>query len=139
MNKQDYQDDGLDLVWEDHIARCDKLNLTLAEGFGFKYFNTPTIGFRGISYECGWLSPDGVAHSDAPDFTQSPSACFKWIEPELYRRRYRYRLIRLQDGHLMEITKPNHSWAEIVAHASHPEVAMAFCLAVEKLIDGGKK
>jgi len=72
-----------------------------------------------------------------PDFPNDLNACFDWIEPELYRRGYRYQLSRLQHGHMTHIIKSStKGWVDIVAFAFDDEKpATAFCKAIEQMLD----
>ena len=78
---------------------------------------------------------DKIYLSFVPDFPNDLNSCFKFLEPELYRRGLRYQLNRLQDGHLAEIFKPSKGWSDCVAYAVDENPAMAFCKAVEILME----
>jgi len=111
-----------------------ELNKKLAEWRGFQ--QAPNGGYVCDSWE---TYPSSILLDDLPNFPESLDACFEWLEPELFRRGYRYRLTRLQDGHKMEIIKPNEDdWAEIVASVLEPEASLAFAKAIEQLIDKGE-
>lgn len=79
-------------------------------------------------------------HENLPIFTESLDACFRWLVPGLYQ------FTSLPDvnfccpynedeGYLCSVV--DDSGGEILASAGAETPALAFCLAVEKLIDGG--
>lgn len=71
-------------------------------------------------------------------FDESLDACFGWLEPELYKRGYRYELKRVEAGHLMVIFKLSRTnWAEWVVMEIEDTAALAFATAVGRLIDEG--
>ncbi|KKL51636.1 hypothetical protein LCGC14_2293490 [marine sediment metagenome] len=106
-----------------------ELNKKLAEWAGFKYIYQATNG--------GWYYYEyqGGEPKPIPNFTESLDACFKHLEPELYRRGYRYQLTRLQDGHRMYIYKFRKGWGEPFISSLQETASLAFCDAVEKLIE----
>ena len=123
----------------------DKLNEKLLEFAGFKHFTDKLIvGFRGISYENGWIYPDGYAHLDPPNFTKSLDACFKWLMPKLTKE---YIELEIHCDYLVK----SDSWnvallagfyypgepKHLISVANSKDIALAFCLAIEKLIDEG--
>lgn len=101
----------------------DKDKIKILEWLGFK----PNVHFS------WWETPHGSAYIDDLDLN-SLDFCFKWLEPELYRRGFRYQLTRLQDGHRAIIFAPGKAWADIVADAVAEKPATAFCKAIEQLI-----
>lgn len=70
-----------------------------------------------------------------PNFTESLDACFKWLEPKLSN----YNMCKgLEPGkpvfgqHIAEVWSLTHGYSK--AYSKEP--ALAFCLAIEKLMDG---
>lgn len=108
-----------------------ELNKKLAEWVGF-HKRQPEISVD-------WWRPDGQYEGSClPDFPHSLDACFKWLVPKLNEQALRIRLINQPVGgntffcaiggkHLA------HGWAEAET------LAIALCLAIEKLIDGKKE
>ena len=82
-----------------------------------------------------WFYPNGRQLKVFEEPELDLNACFKWLEPELYRRGLRYSLKRLQAGHLAEIFKPSKGWSDCVAYAVDEKPATAFCKAVEQLME----
>lgn len=116
----------------------NELNKKLAEFAGLHFFpECECIRVKGICWgEDGrTYGVDGKHHFVLPRFTDSLNACFEHIEPELYRRGLRYHLTRLQDGHMAEIVEPSKAWADVVAYAVDEKPAIAFCKAVEILME----
>ena len=107
-----------------------ELNKKLAEWVGFHKIE-PNISVD-------WWRPDGHHEgSKLPSFTQSLDACFKWLEPELYRRGYAYLLYRVKGSkHGAIIGKQDEDG---ITNPYVKEIAetpvLALCLTVEKLID----
>jgi len=89
-----------------------ELNKKLAEWAGFKYDDW-----------LGWIYPDGENFDELPDFPNDLNACFKWLVPNIK-----------DDITRMEVLI---SWAYEIYTLENPP-ALALCLAIEKLIDGGK-
>ena len=117
----------------------NELNKKLAEFARLQFFpECECIRVKGICWgeDERTHGVDGKHHFVLPRFTESTDACFTWLEPELYRRGLRYQLTRLQDGHRATIFKPSKTgWADIVADAVADKTALAFCKAVEILME----
>ena len=108
-------------------------NRKLAEWAGFRQ----VVGYWQVKWqEVTWEYPDGDYCPDdsLPNFTQSLDACFKWLVPKLLATH--------------EVTL--HHWdkweADLFAKVplsldsgvvTAETLALALCLAIEKLIDGG--
>ena len=129
----------------------DKLNKKLAEWAGFEYVNEPYWVFKAHPnyepfevYGARWVTPDGRAASyKLPDFTNSLDACFKWLVPKLRELKWK---LRLGCG---DLSGKFHTqlicWEKEYVRQTRPIIsvydkdnpALALCLAIEKLIDGG--
>ena len=66
-----------------------------------------------------------IERIDQPNFTQSLDACFKWLVPEAHNK-----LGDIKFYNLMA------HWIRDTIYGKEP--ALILCLAIEKLIDGGK-
>ena len=86
-----------------------------------------------------WVFPDGTIKDEPPDFTDPVwgiAYCFKWLVPKLYELSYYYEILQWNEGqHKAIINKRTIEWATTASDAIDKEVAMAFCLAIEKLIE----
>lgn len=100
----------------------EELNRKLAEFAGFTYDI--------FIYQRHWKAPDGSSMEELPNFTSSLDACFKWLVPAVGRSKDIEAERRQMVGNLLM------SWARDVAFLGE-EPALALCLAIEKLIDGG--
>jgi len=108
-----------------------ELNIKLAEWAGFE-FNDDWASDR------PYKSPDGVILYSWKPLTQSLDACFKWLVPKL-----------IEQGCYIQLNTGNYWQAEIWERAligrqgrylSDAETpALAFCKAIEKLIDAESK
>lgn len=89
-----------------------------------------------IYYRTTYNEPDREWNiKRVPDFEHDPNACFEHLEPELYRRGFRYQLTRVQDGHKAIIFGTSKTWAKIVALGFDEKPATAFSKAVEELME----
>ena len=111
-----------------------KLTRKLAEGAGFKLI--PRFGGTDMS-ETVWRYPDGSCYEALPNFTKSLDACFKWLVPKILR--LEYSVIITQDlGRAIGYIRPLQVGRQFDA-VDNKNPALALCLAIEKLIDGGKQ
>lgn len=121
----------------------DKLKKKLAEWAGFKEGKEP----RGIDdalagYRFCWVYPDYSRHNYLPDFPNDLNACFKWLVPKLYS------IIQVEE--ISFAKEHNQDLAMVLwwtgdhavdtygcgVYSAHAEtLALALCLAIEKLID----
>jgi len=118
-----------------------ELNKKLAEWAGFKWrqFEHP-IKVWGEEWEGAWFHLDipelPIPKESLPNFTNSLDACFKWLVPKFYR----YWMTRTNNckEHRFEF-----SWGDadgfVFYYAEAETPALALCLAIEKLIEGGKQ
>ena len=95
-----------------------ELNKKLAEWAGWKY-DEPSDG---------WWKPTGHYDGRQPNFTQSLDACFKWLVPRLWICD-----IRLEEGIFWFVRVAHPDYGE--GKADGEDLALALCLAIEKLID----
>jgi hypothetical protein len=99
-----------------------ELNKKLAEWAGFK-----DTGHR-------WLNPDGGKCITEPSFTHSLDACFKWLwkelEPTVESLNLSVNIAPSGDVFWNCCIKEEYQVA-----STNETPAMAFCLAIEKLID----
>lgn len=109
-----------------------KLNEKLAKWAGFRQL---PVGKSGFHWErCqrvgNWMPPEETdtwqSRDHLPNFTDSLDACFKWLVPKLYPSKL--------DKLGLEALVNNAICDSIENKCS---VALALCLAIEKLIDGG--
>ena len=85
------------------------------------------------------FSVENISHGVYPNFTQSLNACEKWLFPKLYEQGYYYNLLQWNEGqHKAIINKRTAEWVVTASDAVAETPALTFCLAVEKIIDGGK-
>ena len=108
----------------------EEKNTKLAEWAGW------TQEFR--IYSMCWVDPNGDGHDfQQPNFTKSPDACCKWLMPKVLEE---YDItIYTDDGYYFAQIREKSS-NKIVADSvvGQLELAPALCLAIEKLIAGGK-
>lgn len=87
-----------------------------------------------------WEAPNGVKYPTAPDFTHDLNACEKWIWPKL-RKAINVEDISFGEDycHILWWTgEPKTDSYGCGVYAGEGEPAMAFCLAVEKLMEAKK-
>lgn len=116
----------------------NELNKRMAEFARLQFFpECECIRVKGICWgeDERTYGVDGKHHFVLPRFTDSTDACLEHLEPELYRRGLRYSLTRLQDGHKAIIFGTSKTWAKIVALGFDEKPAIAFCKAVEELME----
>jgi len=114
-----------------------KLNEKLLKFAGFReadikkryYF---TIGGERASK---WYRPDSEYASKPPNFPASLDACFKWLVPKLQERGLLFNF-SVRDTTIVRIYSQPY---EALAATEDKNSALAFCLAIEKLIEGDKK
>ena len=114
----------------------NKLNEKLAKWAGFVRDDvTPCTLARGFKPSPMWIFPDGDFDAVPPDFCNDLNACFKWLAPKL-------------EGVLLQYKPATRGWPAIVyaeatmldpmhsawAKAGENEMALALCLAIEKVI-----
>jgi len=119
-----------------------ELSKKLAEWAGFegRYVNRYEVG-GGTGVYAGWEYPNGVHRLRPPSFTQSLDACFKWLVPEAQKRDINLRIVVSVQGlsttveifgsNLFDDDYPTKK----LAWAMDEIPALAFCKAIEKLID----
>ena len=103
--------------------------------------NVKLLKFAGFTQQkegTGWIYPDGTFCYDVPVFTCSLDACFKWLWPKLKGRNKAIYFAFEGDGLCtceIEISgfMEQPYGASESAKDSTPE--LAFCVALEKLID----
>jgi len=105
-----------------------ELNKKLAEWAGF-------ILWKGSLY---WY-PDNTGAKRLPTLTSSLDACFKWLEPKLEHYSVWHGAPRVTN----QPPLGEHNAEVWIGHSygyghSKDSIALALCLAIEKLIDGGK-
>jgi len=102
------------------------------------------LEWAGFKYDIwkGWIYPDGENFDEPPNLIESLDACFRWLVPKLYE------FISLPDiNFCMPFDENEGCLATIVddipggplSEAEAKTPALAFCLAVEKLIDSMKE
>ena len=107
-----------------------ELNRKLAEWAGFKEANIK----KHFYWEIGgnrmpkWKEPEHDCHIKLPKFTRSLDACFKWLVPKL---KSGVTVYASTDGYSAYLGLHDYESEET------KEPALALCLAIEKLIDGG--
>ena len=69
------------------------------------------------------------------NYTQSLDACFKWLVPKLSMTRLAYKYYLCSMTYEATVWAKDGIWRE---GWSEDNAALALCLAIEKLIDGGK-
>lgn len=121
----------------------NELNKKLLERAGFK--RTSNDYAKEVGQQA-WLYPDGEwdLERDLPDFTESLDACFEWLVPKVSLNGECTVFLRLCDGkgwtklgwicHIKDTTP----FTRIGMVEGIKDPALAFCLAIEKLIDGEK-
>jgi len=117
----------------------DELNKKLAEWAGF--IEMEDI-YKGNRYTVGWEYPDDSELGKLPNFTKSLDACFKWLVPKLYKQyinpielKVLCPLANCPDFWVVDISTQHES----IESANGKSFALAFCLALEKLIDSEER
>ena len=122
----------------------EELNKKLAKWVGFKEVKSKDC--YAPQTEHGKAHPDSICHieypdigicTEFPDFTDSLDACFKWLVPQLNNS-------ELTSFHKSSLTPKYHFICGAITDGntywSYGETpALALCLAIERLIDGGKQ
>ena len=119
----------------------EELNRKLAEWRGFTWYDEP-CPYEGCSGHCGWRYPDGttihpLGMRGLPDFTNSLDACFKWLVLDNCSVCFNH----ANSSVVCMLTIPRvkrYGSDTCIGKAGEGEDALALCLAIEKLIDGGK-
>ncbi len=131
----------------------NELNKKLAEWAGFNLIDTQFYehSFGNSEVEL-WLEPSGLtAQGGVPNFTQSLDACFKWLVPKVLEEHTiieSYSFKQESGLYYSETCVWNRDERQLkgklVGKAFIQDFdleranALAPCLAIEKLIDGGK-
>lgn len=116
------------------------LNKKLAEWVGFRWEHLTCSKHSPELCHWAWVMPDGVEASrdyDLPNFIQSLDACFTWLMPKVDS----WRVVIYQNaagGYTSYVDSKCkcRMWEETLSFAETP--ALALCLAIEKMIDGGQ-
>ena len=113
-----------------------ELNIKLAEWVGFKWIDK-VAPISPTEFQIGFWQKDNQNYlPEDIEFTNSLDACFKNLEPELRKRGWHYELLSWNgDMHKAIIIKPTKTWAKIMSEAIAETASLAFCGALEKLID----
>ncbi len=118
-----------------------ELNKKLAEWAGFE-FGTGTVDFPDIGVTevvDGWHYPNktfvpkwATMDGGLPNFPESLDACFKWLVPKLGSKDL---LIWIRCDNIPRVTITDAIKDEVLITVLGKELALALCLAIEKLID----
>ncbi len=82
-----------------------------------------------------WSYPDGVTvDNGVPYFPEDETACFKWLVPKVVRLGYEVRIITAFEGYVVGVLRHNLNDCEVAASDNDTKAALAFCLAIQKLI-----
>lgn len=123
----------------------EKLNRKLAEWAGFIRVDAvaPINATEFATWY--WNDPTGAAYlPEEVNFTESPDARFEWLVPKL---RGLYKDVKVSfwyariavDHEICEIEAWTEEGKSYICREGGKSSALAFCLAVEKLIDGEVK
>jgi len=107
-----------------------ELNKKLAEWRGFTIgdYPEPTIE----DGEQAWFDPNGMFYSGLDNFIHFPhslDACFKWLVP--------LAVVKLANINLSTIKEATQKLFQLWTEQDATSHALALCLAIEKMIDGG--
>ena len=83
-----------------------------------------------------WEEPGKEWHIKLPNFARSMDACIKWLVPEAIKRFGALDVYYAFCDAMYEAIEKKEFSTEKALYDGKP--ALAFCLAIEKLIDGGK-
>jgi len=109
----------------------EELNKKLADWAGF----TEVVAKGTLTIKV-WKDPQGREDMCNPNFTESLDACFKWLVLKLICTA-NYSIIITQNlGQCIGYVRPLQGGKQYDAVDNH-NPALALCLAIEKLIDGG--
>ena len=90
-----------------------------------------------------WVDPlEGGHEEEPPNFPESLDACFEWLVPKLFEKGYWIKADHSHSQYHSEshtYTLGRHIFTGSEVTVSNEKPAVAFCLAVEQLIDGEKK
>ena len=115
------------------IVDKEALNKKLAEWAGFEEAKDREDGHL---YTIGWEYPDDSKLGKLPNFTESLDDCFKWLVPKLQNKGQVIELIAYEHKRFgFVVTSVLENKTLVVIRNDNP--ALALCLAIEKLIDGG--
>jgi len=95
--------------------------------------NKKLAEWRGWEYDIwkGWICPDtGENFDEAPNFPESLDACFKWLVPVWIDKIMIEQECSSDFAYAILFKK----WLQEL-ELNIPHAALAFCLAIEKLID----
>jgi hypothetical protein len=118
------------------------LNQKIAEWCGFKF-----VSFKNCERStqedknkhgdslCHVEAPDGVITDAPPDFTSSLDALFKWAVPKLQLEGLVISLIAYEYSGFGCLITPFLAQEPLIERRNSESPALAFCLALEKLID----
>ncbi len=113
-----------------------KLNKKLAEWAGFR-----RIPYQDCEDGKAWGYPDSSEWDyewDLPNFTDSLDACFEWLVPKLEQKGYKYELCATTSPTQHRVAIRDRGFSLVGRLQWNDDPALAFCLAIEKLIDGEK-
>ena len=86
-----------------------------------------------------WAPPHGFRDpvGPVPDFTADLNACFKWLVPKANSKRFSVEIWAGDNGRVSVDVAPSLSMNGRLCNSYNDEhnPALAFCLAIEKLID----
>ena len=117
-----------------------ELNKKLIEFAGFRLIDKTSVPY--------YVAPNGstiTRSSNMPHFTQSPDAFFKYLKPEINKRGFNILIYQVKKGWCV-----NFLWLEDTGmkrrqrvtndkyESVDKELAIALCMATEKLIDSEK-
>ena len=128
----------------------NELDKKLAEWAGFKFVSHSKWS-KAVALEAGeayYVYPNNSTHKHLPNFTESLDACEKWLIPKLpmdkigYTISFEYNDDPLYKGGvcwmalLGEYTDPEGmDGSELTYEAEGETMSLAFCRAIEKLIE----
>jgi len=108
----------------------EELNRKIAEWVGFEFKSIHDIPSNNCSYTvCDIFVNPNDAQEFVSDFTTSLDACFKYVVPKLKEPYITF----YKDG--CSIWSMDKGGRCVVAYSEENNPALAFCKAVEKLID----
>ena len=119
----------------------DELKEKMAKFAGFVWYDEP-CSQEGCSAHCGWRYPNGdtvypLGMSGLLNFPESLDACDKWLMPKLFAFSLHTHWNSCDEvSTFIQADVYKDRRRSFVAKAE--TASLAFCLAIEKLIDGGK-
>ena len=111
-----------------------ELNKKLAVWAGFREADIKKHYYFEVGGErvAKWQEPGRYWHIKLPNFTESLDACFKWLVPKLVSGDIHIEWYTTVEDTAVELKRATTT----VAFVCQPNPALAFCLAIERLIDG---